>query len=31
MYMVGFSSPGYFSKCFAAIYGCTPSRYKNKT
>ncbi|MDE5655739.1 MAG: response regulator, partial [Muribaculaceae bacterium] len=31
MYMVGFSSPGYFSKCFAAIYGCTPSQYKNKT
>lgn len=30
MYMVGFSSPGYFSKCFSALYGCTPSQYKNR-
>lgn len=30
MYMVGFSSPGYFSKCFVALYGCTPSQYKNR-
>lgn len=28
MYMVGFSSPSYFSKCFAALYGCKPSQYK---
>ncbi|MDO4320044.1 MAG: ATP-binding protein [Bacteroidales bacterium] len=27
MYMVGFSSPSYFSKCFAALYGCKPSQY----
>ena len=27
MYMVGFSSPGYFSKCFAAQYGDTPKAY----
>ena len=27
MYMVGFSSSSYFSKCFAAQYGCTPSQY----
>lgn len=27
MYMCGFSSPGYFSKCFAAAYGVTPGRY----
>ncbi|MDE6099285.1 MAG: helix-turn-helix domain-containing protein [Muribaculaceae bacterium] len=30
MYMVGFSSPSYFSKCFAALYGCTPSQYKSR-
>jgi DNA-binding response OmpR family regulator/anti-sigma regulatory factor (Ser/Thr protein kinase) len=30
MYMVGFSSPSYFSKCFAAQYGCTPSKYKGE-
>ncbi len=28
MYMVGFSSPSYFSKCFSAMYGCRPSQYK---
>ena len=27
MYMVGFSSSSYFSKCFAALFGCTPGRY----
>lgn len=24
-YMVGFSSPSYFNKCFLEHYGCTPS------
>jgi ligand-binding sensor domain-containing protein/AraC-like DNA-binding protein len=27
MYMVGFNSPGYFSKCFASRYGVTPRAY----
>lgn len=27
MYMVGFSSTSYFSKCFSAMYNCTPSQY----
>ena len=27
MYMVGFSSSSYFSKCFAAQFGCTPREY----
>lgn len=27
MYMVGFKTPSYFSKCFQAEYGCTPSEY----
>lgn len=27
MYMVGFSSSSYFSKCFQAQYGCTPRQY----
>ena len=27
MYMVGFSSSSYFSKCFAAMFGCTPGQY----
>ncbi len=26
-YSVGFNNPGYFSKCFKEIYGCTPSEY----
>lgn len=26
-YMVGFSSPSYFSNCFKAYAGCTPSEY----
>ena len=30
MYMVGFSSPSYFSKCFSAMYGCNPSQYKGE-
>ena len=27
MYMVGFSSPGYFSKCFTTQFGCTPHKF----
>lgn len=27
MYMVGFSSSSYFSKCFTAMFGCTPGQY----
>lgn len=27
MYMVGYSNPSYFSKCFMAEYNITPSRY----
>lgn len=27
-YMVGFSSPSYFAKCFQRQYGCTPAKYK---
>lgn len=27
MYMVGFSSSSYFSKCFAQQFGCTPGKY----
>lgn len=27
MYMVGFSSSSYFSKCFADAYGCSPGKY----
>lgn len=27
MYMVGFSSSSYFSKCFNAQFGCTPKQY----
>lgn len=27
MYMVGFSSSSYFSKCFVALFGCTPGQY----
>lgn len=26
----GFSSPGYFSKCFQAEYGCKPSEYRDR-
>lgn len=31
MYMVGFSKPGYFSKCFQQAYGLTPSEYCKQT
>ncbi|MDA3881625.1 MAG: response regulator transcription factor [Prolixibacteraceae bacterium] len=31
LYMVGFSSPSYFSRCFRAAYGCTPSEYVEKS
>lgn len=27
IYMVGFSSPSYFSRCFKEQYGCTPSEF----
>ena len=27
MYMVGFSSPSYFAKCFTAMFGCPPGQY----
>ena len=27
-YMVGFSSPSYFAKCFQKQYGCTPAKYR---
>lgn len=30
MYMVGFKTPSYFSKCFQAEYGCTPSEYARR-
>lgn len=30
MYMVGFSSSSYFSKCFAAMFGCTPGQYTSR-
>lgn len=30
MYMVGFTTPSYFSKCFKARYGLTPSEYQQK-
>lgn len=30
MYMVGFSSTSYFSKCFAALYSCTPGQYAER-
>ncbi|WP_186758081.1 hybrid sensor histidine kinase/response regulator transcription factor [Echinicola salinicaeni] len=29
-YMVGFSNPKYFSKCFNKQFGCSPSKYKNQ-
>lgn len=28
-FQLGFSSPGYFSKCFKEIYGVTPGNYRN--
>ncbi|UQT36397.1 helix-turn-helix transcriptional regulator [Parabacteroides distasonis] len=27
-YRTGFSSPAYFSKCFKAVYGVTPTEYQ---
>lgn len=30
IYMVGFSSPSYFSRCFKELYGCTPREYLDK-
>jgi len=30
MYMVGFSSTSYFSKCFSALYHCTPGQYAER-
>jgi AraC-like DNA-binding protein len=27
IYMVGFSSPSYFTRCFKQYYGCTPKEY----
>ena len=29
-YLVGFSSPSYFARCFRKQYGCTPMEYLNK-
>ena len=29
-YIVGFSSPSYFNKCFSKYYGVTPGEYKEK-
>ena len=31
MYMVGFKTSSYFSKCFQAEYGCTPSEYARRS
>jgi signal transduction histidine kinase/ligand-binding sensor domain-containing protein/DNA-binding response OmpR family regulator len=30
IYMVGFSSPSYFTRCFKDYYGCTPKEYIDK-
>lgn len=30
MYMVGYSNPSYFSKCFVAEYKISPSQYASK-
>ncbi|PTN07358.1 signal transduction histidine kinase [Mangrovibacterium marinum] len=30
IYMVGFSSPSYFTRCFKEFYGCTPREYMEK-
>jgi AraC-like DNA-binding protein len=27
IFMVGFSSPSYFARCFKEYYGCTPKEY----
>lgn len=31
IYMVGFTSPSYFSRCFKEFYGCTPKEYTGHT
>jgi AraC-like DNA-binding protein len=31
MYMVGFSSSSYFSKCFQSEFGVTPKQYMEKS
>lgn len=31
IYMVGFSSPSYFTRCFKDYYGCTPKEYIEKS
>lgn len=31
MYLVGFSSPSYFSKCFSNKFGMTPSEFRDKS
>ncbi|WP_159518154.1 hybrid sensor histidine kinase/response regulator transcription factor [Sunxiuqinia indica] len=30
IYMVGFTSPSYFTRCFKEFYGCTPKEYIDK-
>lgn len=30
IYMVGFSNPSYFARCFKEFYGCTPKEYIDK-
>ncbi|MBN2165995.1 MAG: response regulator [Marinilabiliaceae bacterium] len=30
VYLVGFSTPSYFTKCFRELYGCTPKEYLSK-
>lgn len=30
IYMVGFTSPSYFARCFKKFYGCTPKEYMDK-
>jgi signal transduction histidine kinase/ligand-binding sensor domain-containing protein/DNA-binding response OmpR family regulator len=30
IYMVGFTSPSYFTRCFKEFYGCTPSEYMER-
>ncbi|WP_418383383.1 helix-turn-helix domain-containing protein, partial [Alistipes finegoldii] len=30
-YIVGFSSPAYFAKCFKSVYNMTPTEYMYRT